>query len=102
MNITPGPWKSIMVFSPVRHGCYDVLANDVRIANIIHFGKTDEEAFANARLIAAAPEMVTLLNAALCEMQNPYAEKWITSGTRMVANNIAALLRRIDGEEART
>lgn len=51
------------------------------------------------QLMAAAPEMVTLLNAALCEMQNPYAEKWITSGTRMVANNIAALLRRINGEE---
>ena len=94
MKHTPGPWEWHEWYG--EYGICTPLGIEhpkgMPIARVYY-------SEADARLIAAAPEMVTLLNAALCEMQNPYAEKWITSGTRMVANNIAALLRRIDGEE---
>ena len=63
---------------------------------LMSFGEgsiSKQEAEANARLIAAAPEMYRLL-------QNfAYAEEPITTRTLNLSNRARELLRRIDGEE---
>lgn len=89
---TPGPWK-------VRKTLYGQTYIEGKDGDFVCAFPPKYGHKKDVVIIAAAPEMVTLLNAALCEMQNSYAEKWITSGTRMVANNIATLLRHIEGEE---
>ena len=64
---------------------------------LMSFGEgsiSKQEAEANARLIAAAPEMYRLL-------QNfAYPEEPITTRTLNLSNRAWELLRRIDGEEA--
>lgn len=54
-NHTPGPWAVSRVGSSVY------APDDNPIANISKFAKTEEERAANARLIAAAPEMLEAL-----------------------------------------
>ncbi len=65
---TPGPWVS----APQRTNTLIVAANGTRVAE--SYGVTDEEPRANARLIAAAPELL----AALKEILG--AETWESEG----------------------
>lgn len=85
-NFTPGPWKvetkcaCLGVFDSKGHG----------VANIV-YGRPDDELNANARLIAAAPEMYAMLK----EFEDIFTE----SGKTGFAAHIKLLLMRIDGEE---
>jgi len=74
---TPGPWTTSPQQGYVRHlGTHgpNICAMDV-------FGGPAEEAFANARLIAAAPEMLEALDGLIYEldgvMDDPNINDWL-------------------------
>ena len=93
-KFTPGPWKTA---APHEYIVYeDKTQAKLFIARDVD-GYTEEEQIANARLIAAAPEMYDELYEILQFMQG------ITFWGRVVyeryAKDIAELLARIDGEK---
>lgn len=61
---TPGPWAVDDVYGLImaNNGAYEVAA--------VHAARNDGEAKANARLIAAAPEMLEALNETLRHMDH--------------------------------
>jgi len=81
-NHTPGPWA---VFDFSRDMILD--SNGDLIAVIID-GKSDETKLANARLVAAAPDLLEALEEALkeflfdCYDDHPLAEKWRAAITK--------------------
>ena len=79
--------KSIAIITPAKV-----------IANVIN-QRVISETNANARLIAAAPEMYGLLYEALQELKG---YKPIENGISTVYPDIEALLARIDGKELNT
>lgn len=86
LKFTPGPWH---VPEYIGAGWDVVDVHDVNIAQNIQ-----EEA--DARLIAAAPEMYGLLYEALQELKHNMLKEYDTSS---VWPCIKELLNRIDGEE---
>lgn len=88
---TPGPWKHNPHPEPQnadRHICVDIPSGFSRvIARVKH---TDvDNALANARLIAAAPEMYDLLKT--------YVERWQSDS--VIRETAIALLAKIEGAE---
>lgn len=79
---TPGPWKTI---ATTTHPLRIVNRESTIVCNVLADADTMPECTANARLIAAAPELLELLEAAYDrftdnDMQPPNHElkKWLT------------------------
>lgn len=74
-GITPGPWHfGIGQVAGREHVCVAQTANDRNIIATTGYWPSDDEAesTANARLIAAAPELLAALSALLAEqLDNP-------------------------------
>ncbi len=87
-----GPWKHI--YGGEREDHPNMPGETVPIAVARAYGKTEEQALARARLIAAAPEMDELLKMARNQM-TAFGEPWMTDLCRV----FDALLARIDGKE---
>ena len=82
MNHTPAPWK-VKGISP----SLKVTANGYTVATIIATSKADNETkTANARLIAAAPEMLAALEIAL---ENTYMthhiDQWYQDAQKLIS-----------------
>lgn len=92
-KFTPGPWG-------LHRTGFAVMAPDAQGVTrcVAEMGDTTEiELLANARLIAEAPAMYQLLQAALLELEQPYQD---CPMVRLhVRANIAAVLARIEGRE---
>ena len=59
MNYTPGPWR---IDGKPGYEAPEIHATNRRIARVLyHLGSEDREVDANARLIAAAPELLVSL-----------------------------------------
>jgi hypothetical protein len=99
MTYTKGPWVHAVKRSKIV-GLPVVQAGTGRsVCNVTGFHVDDPAAFMsecldNARLIAAAPELVEALRGMLAEFVGPYEEGYTSVG------NARALLARIDGEQA--
>ena len=91
MSYTPGPWNTILP----NGGCYEVGAYDQTVAIVCSKNKVD------AQLIAAAPEMVDLLDDVLLELG--IVSSSLPSNCRghvdELRDRIDALLLRIEGTE---
>jgi len=106
MSYTPGPWKAAEAIGydegNTPYVCIFSLS-DAEIAPSRAYGDTEKELWANARLIAAAPELVAAAKAAL----------WIITTTNMCAhvrrpgstcgkcktiNDLESVLARVKGE----
>ena len=90
-KFTEGKWEI------TKH--LDITCNDVYVALVCHEDHRElfsPQSRANARLIAAAPEMYCLLGIAVPALLNGNTELQFS-----VANKIKALLARIDGEEVK-
>ena len=57
---TPGPWYDVAFY-----GNHSIGSVDVRVAEVVRDGVDDVEGEANARLIAAAPDLLDALRNAL-------------------------------------
>lgn len=90
-NFTPGPWMARQKYTGISIYTRDTdgyNGDDGAVANMIMSrDKTPCKVWADARLIAAAPEMYELLVAVAANSTTNYSSK------------IAALLRRIEGED---
>jgi hypothetical protein len=64
---TPGPWQLRL---RIRDSAI-IETDDRTIATTLHYGDTDKQADANARLLAAAPELLEACKAALSELAMP-------------------------------
>jgi hypothetical protein len=101
MSHTPGPWKADdkgkAVFIPLRaHHC-EQLGIQVGFVS----WEDDKEPLANARLIAAAPELLEALKLALSAhgvmlLSDPPQEAWKTYGVEQKAR---AAIARAEGEQ---
>lgn len=78
---TPGPWQirgeadDITIFVPIAHGlCFEIAQS---IGGQVRGKKFDDfkEVEANARLIAAAPDLLEALHDLLCNVADPPARK---------------------------
>lgn len=105
MSHTPGPWRVIV--NPVR-GVIVKGPNGVIIASrpLCKEWKRNEELYANARLIAAAPEMYEELREMLYYARCVYEQHGGDDEQRGLApkikkdiDRVEALLRRVDPEE---
>jgi hypothetical protein len=80
MSCTPGPWSVMPTPTDVQHThkiMYDCVQERRRIGAVCGvFAKDDGEATDNARLIAAAPELLMSLRAALNELIELYEEAY--------------------------
>lgn len=66
-KFTPGPWRQGGVKENFLVGkCREIVADDGRIGLV--YGITDEDCKANARLVEAAPELLSALELALKDM----------------------------------
>ena len=70
MSHTPGPWKwstNWHCYGPLKGAFVDDVGNTARIADVLSHGGvgTQETCEANARLIAAAPELLAACERAL-------------------------------------
>ena len=102
MTHTPGPWRITTDFI----GVYDSEAR--RIANMDSDGAPDfseDETLANARLMAAAPEMLAALEAVIDDLRegiqdaldNGASEFWVANARKRLLNARAAI-RKARGE----
>ncbi len=92
-NFTTGEWEYVQAFGVVYSKDTSAIIASVCDAGTESSFSCTPEGQANARLIAAAPEMYRLL-------QNfAYPEEPITTRTLNLSNRAWELLRRIDGEE---
>jgi hypothetical protein len=95
MSRTPGPWEydaeSMQVIAPK---CGYHWAQSVAV--VAEIGRLDyDEPEANARLIAAAPELLSALNAMLTHMGMD-EDEW----TKPTFNQARAAIRKATGEQA--
>jgi hypothetical protein len=76
---TPGPWKTVARNYPIADtgdydGCWEVLTGDPKKPIVQIWGDSDEDE-ANARLIAAAPDlleaMISFTNSAYIKKHHP-------------------------------
>ena len=79
---TPGPWEVLLHRFEAKRPFYKVAAGDevVTVADVPQHPLDPWNAEANARLIAAAPEMLEALKEArdlLAKLQGPKASEWI-------------------------
>ena len=58
---TPGPWHVIEACYEAYRGSHSIGSVDVRVAKVARNGVDDVEGEANARLIAAAPDLLEAL-----------------------------------------
>ena len=73
MSHTPGPWKRLAayVFAEGKHGGNICVIGEPRASTMVEYkplsmsSKDIDEAFANARLIAAAPDLLAALEACI-------------------------------------
>lgn len=89
---TPGPWH----LSPDGRGIYQGRSGDtdVYVAEIFpNYGLTIEEANANARLIAAAPELLAALRILTEHAQEQYPHIESERGQRDIAQALAAITK---------
>ena len=90
-NFTPGPWEAKQKYIGIS--VFD--SNGDGVANVCQsYGDTPYKVWANARLIAAAPEMYELLREFLQGLGD-----FITEIPDEAIERAEALLRRINGEE---
>ena len=86
---TPGPWRSVASKWPSGHRCI-IDADGIAIAHTVERGNDE----ANARLIAAAPELD-----ALAEKADAFARSVLTSdpasSTNIEANALIEEIRRV-------
>lgn len=74
---TPGPWRATRANAQTMPFQYDppaVFAGDLKPVAVVHYGGSyagSEEAEANARLIAAAPELAEAVRGILSLIENP-------------------------------
>ena len=103
-NFTPGPWELLTLEAPITRkkipligsfGEYGVVSGDDEEV-IAHVWK-----LADARLIAAAPEMLDKLKAAIpyIKMANEELDSGEGGFIMALLEETIALLRRIEGEE---
>ena len=90
---TPGPWDA-----SYRDGGARIMAGSITLANILQGGHAGSlaEQYANARLIAAAPELLAALRE-LLELHRPTRAKQRTIEARDAA--IASAVAAIDKAE---
>ena len=93
---TPGPWSAGQEANVGEDGAWWVLNDDEEHGQLIA-RLTDRNAFANARLIAAAPELVAALEEAREFIARVETELgWVSA--EQAGQRIDALLARIRGE----
>lgn len=102
MKHTPGPWRICEYFkaeTPAVHGAHGIFARDSVLPLVGEvFGSTLDESDANARLIAAAPEMRERLARHLQFLESLRALGGVTGETiNHEIGETRALLARIDG-----
>ena len=86
---TPGPW-TVNSLTRIEGPAYGLIAS-VR-------GSLDKErTHANARLIAAAPDMLNTLRDVLEILQDSWGDEQLAAGDDQAANLIMAQLARIEG-----
>lgn len=87
---TPAPWKAsgLCVRNPSSQRLYAVIETDDGAHRIaaLQSDLSDEECLANARLIAAAPEMLAALQYALTDC----CDEWIDQASAAVAKATGA------------
>ena len=93
---TPGPWTVRERSDDYTEG-YFIEAVDRDVCTVAVAGHTDKAQLANARLIAAAPEMVALLHQIGYEPWGA-AESTNSDIIRLIVHDVRALLARIAGE----
>jgi hypothetical protein len=87
---TPGPWQ-IQPISPIRvHP--EIFAGKVRLADVLSYGVGTQAATANARLIAAAPELLAACKSALARIESDISDDCAE------AHGLRAALRAAEGE----
>ena len=91
---TPGPWRC----GP-GDGCAKVQANDGDLCATV-YGGNQETDYANARLIAAAPELLEALRACRRAMQNDWTNK-PRIGDEAVCARADLAIARASGEDAK-
>ena len=100
MSITPGPWMARQKYTGIS--VFD--SNGDGVANVCQsYGDTPYKVWTNARLIAAAPEMVKLLYKAheeltdILEYNDLYLDEEKSAAD--IGREIEVLLRRVNGKE---
>lgn len=84
MKHTKGKWKNTGVTSQMSNH-RDILANNKRIILLEDYTRNEEEAEANAKLIAAAPELLE----ALIQLNEGFKREWGVKGnSERVSGNI--------------
>lgn len=88
---TPGPWTfdPSKSWRPHRVGLKHFVGNDdadiAHISESFSSGRTPEETFANARLIAAAPELLAACQRALAEAVADDQDEWFANMRTAIA-----------------
>jgi len=95
-NYTPGPWRQTGV---------NVRAGDALICwvtdHYFNIETSNSEKFANARLIASAPELLRALELALSWLESAQAdqpEDWQDNRLRDAVNSARAIISKAKGE----
>ena len=95
-NHTPGPWEYKKVW---QSPSYEIFHDVCHIANV---SGAEKQNGGNARLIAAAPDMVEMLRETQHELLVIYHQLWARQigdwGAQEQAGKINALLKRIEGK----
>ena len=91
---TPGPWFATKVSDYNKIACIGRAWNISTILPLADFGDVD----ADARLIAAAPEMLAALQAVLAEIEGPErpysTDSWLPSH---LAHQVRAAIAKVEG-----
>lgn len=96
MKHTPGPWT--FYTEPQPNGCPIVGSRGLMIAMLAHsvlYSEQKNEAIANARLIAAAPDLLEAMQWAVKEL-----ERLDEANAQMVAVTLRAAIAKATGEQA--
>jgi hypothetical protein len=94
---TPGPWEICQEWPEENQR--KIQPQDSTTGLALAFGDTEEEANANARLIAAAPQMLNALHTALDAIGDTYEARDNDSQGEMIRDIIAAAIEAATGEE---
>ena len=98
-NFTPGPWEVFIYdwgLNPYKNLLGDYAIKRKPEEPLIAYALN----LADARLIAAAPEMVKKLDQASCLLHDASTLDWPgAQASKAIADGIDALLRRIEGDE---
>ena len=87
---TPGPWYPVMRMVEVEGNAPDICTTNIELFGQRHLHRSKQEQIANARLIAAAPDLLALLEE-LVAIEGPQP------GTGAWADKVFAVLAKAKG-----